>query len=472
MIGRKDEISMINDSLYSGRPEFLAIYGRRRVGKTYLVKEFFDYTFSFFATGLQKGNTRQQLRAFKESLVKYGDDNKSIPKDWFEAFSRLEKLLESPNVQREYKTGRRVIFLDELPWMDTAKSDFKIALDYFWNSWASTQKDLMLVICGSATSWIINNIVKDTGGFYNRLTRQIRLMPFTLKECEDLFNLNGVQYTRKQIIESYMVFGGIPYYLNYIKPQYSPAQNIEMILFQDNAPLKYEFQQLFMALFKNSDKYIDIIRELSKKKSGLTRTELISTGNVIEGKNLTSCLEDLEQCGFIRKFKDYSTEVKGVHYQLIDPLCLFYFSFLDNNKIESWNNFFDTPTYYTWCGLAFEKVCLQHTKQIKKALGISGISSSDYSWYSKKTKPGVQIDLLIDRKDDVINVCEEKYSKNEFTIDASYEKELIHKLETFRSETGTKKALWLTMISFSGIKKNSHSNIIVNNITADDLFGE
>ncbi|SER01486.1 hypothetical protein SAMN02910369_02883 [Lachnospiraceae bacterium NE2001] len=209
---------------------------------------------------------------------------------------------------------------------------------------------------------------------------------------------------------------------------------------------------------------------MSKKNSGLTRKELIQTGNVIEGKNLTSCLEDLEQCGFIRKYKDYTTEINGAHFQLIDPLCLFFFSFLDNGKIESWNDFFDTPTYYNWCGLAFEKVCLQHTKQIKYALGIAGLSSSEYSWYSKKTKPGVQIDLLIDRKDDIINVCEEKYSKEPFTIDTSYETDLIHKIEVFRKETNTKKALWLTMISFSGIKMNSHSNIVINSITGDDLF--
>ena len=197
----------------------------------FLPDYFFDNSFSFYATGIQKGDRRNQLRAFKESLVKYGDTIKTIPKDWFEAFSRLESLLENENVYREYKSGRKVVFLDELPWMDTAKSDFISAFDYFWNSWGSSQKDLLLIICGSATSWIINNIVKDTGGFYNRLTRQIRLMPFDLNECEQFLRANGLQLTRRQLVECYMVFGGIPYYLNYIKPQYSIAQNIQMLFF-------------------------------------------------------------------------------------------------------------------------------------------------------------------------------------------------------------------------------------------------
>ena len=470
MIGRKEEIAVLTDCMDSGKPEFIAVYGRRRVGKTYLVKEFFNDTFSFYSTGVQNVNTKQQLRIFKEALVKYGDTEKTIPKDWFEAFLRLEKLLESDHVTREYKTGRRVVFLDELPWMDTARSDFRSALDYFWNSWGSSQKDLVFIICGSATSWIINNIVKDTGGFYNRLTMQIRLMPFSLMECEQLFQSNGVQMTRRQIVESYMILGGIPYYLNYVKPQYSLAQNIEMLFFQENGPLKYEFQQLFRSLFRNADRYIDIIRELSKRSNGYTRAELIKSGNTVEGKELTRCLEDLEQCGFIRKYHDFSLKTNGSYYQLTDPMCLFHFTFLEHEKVDSWMDFIHTPAYYAWGGLAFEKVCLLHTRQIKAALGISGVSTREFAWNSKKTKPGAQIDLLIDRKDDVINVCEIKYSQEEYVIDAAYEENLTHKIETFRAETNTKKALLLTMITYAGVKKNKYRNIVVNEITIDDLF--
>ena len=470
MIGREEETKTLEALLRSNKPEFLALYGRRRVGKTYLIREFFKNTFSFYATGVLRGDKKVQLRAFMESLVKYGDDNKAIPKDWFEAFSRLEAILSKEHVIRDFRSNKRVVFLDELPWMDTTKSDFKSAFDYFWNTFGSVQNDLLLIICGSATSWIINNIVKDTGGFYNRLTRQIRLMPFSLYECEKLLQSNAVHYTRKQILESYMIFGGVPYYLNYLDPARSLAQNVDLLLFKENSPLKYEFGQMFSALFNNADRYVSIIRELSGKKSGLTRTELIKSGNVAEGKELTKSLDELEQCGFIRKYHDFSTRVKGVHYQLIDPMCLFYLKFIESGRIGSWLEHINTPGYYTWCGLSFEKVCLLHVRQIKEKLGIRGVSSNELSWSGKKTKPGAQIDLLIDRQDGIINICEMKFSDEPFVIDADYEKNLIHKVEAFRKETGTRKALWLTLISFSGVADNEHKQIILNEITGDDLF--
>lgn len=327
-----------------------------------------------------------------------------------------------------------------------------------------------MIICGSATSWIINNIVKDTGGFYNRLTRQIRLMPFTLGECEAFLEDAGLRYTRKQVVECYMVFGGVPYYLNYLKSQYSLAQNVDIIFFNENSPLKYEFGQMFNALFKNSDNYMSIVRELSARQYGLTRNELIASGNVSDGKTLTKCLEDLEQCGFIRKYHNYPLEKNGAHYQLIDPMCLFYLTFIDKGKIGSWMDFINTPAYYNWCGLAFEKVCLLHTKEIKQKLGISGVSSNEYAWMSKRTKPGAQIDLIIDRKDDVINVCEIKYSQEAFSIDADYEKKLIHKVEALRTETNTKKAIWITMITFAGLVNNQYKNCVACEMVGDDLF--
>ena len=264
MIGRTNEAAILEDCLTSRKPEFLAVYGRRRVGKTFLIKEFFNNTFSFYATGIKERNNRQKLKAFKEALKQYGDKERTIPTDWFDAFSRLRKLLEKEDVIREYKSGKRVVFLDELPWMDSAKSDFKSALDYFWNSWGSSQKDLLFIVCGSATSWIIKNIVKSTGGFYNRLTRQIRLMPFTLGECEKFLEASGVQMTRKQIVESYMIFGGIPYYLNYLSPKLSLTQNVEKLFFGENGPLRYEFTMLFESLFNNAGKYISVIKELAK----------------------------------------------------------------------------------------------------------------------------------------------------------------------------------------------------------------
>ena len=470
MVGRKDEMQVIEECLQSGRPEFLVVYGRRRVGKTYLVKEFFKNSFSFYTTGVSGLNTKRQLHIFQESLAEFGDENKTAPKDWFEAFGRLRKLLSGPGIYREYGSNKRVVFLDELPWMDTVKSDFRSALEYFWNSWGSSQKDLLLIVCGSATSWIINNIVKDTGGLYNRITRQIHLMPFCLGECEQLLRSNGMLLSRRQIIESYMVFGGIPYYLNYLKPQFSLAQNVDMLFFRENSPLKYELDWLFKALFRKSDQYYAVVKTLSRKKSGMTRQELSKSKGVPDGKQLSKILGELDQCGFIRKYHDYTRKERGAYYQLIDPLTLFCLTFLEPQKVDSWIDFVNTPAYNAWCGLSFEMVCLLHTAQIKSTLGISGIRSNEYSWRSKTAEEGAQIDLLIDRRDDVINVCEMKYSEEEYIIDAKYEKELIHKIETFRSETGTDKALYLTMITSGGLRQNQHSGKVINQISGDDLF--
>ena len=470
MIGREREKRILQECLNSKRPEFLAVYGRRRVGKTYLIRQFFRESFAFYATGVSGLNTRQQLRIFHESLQKYGDSEKAVPRDWLEAFSRLEQLLSAPEVHREYQSGKRIVFLDELPWMDTARSDFRSALDYFWNSWGSSQNDLVLIICGSATSWIINHIVKDTGGFYNRITRQIRLMPFCLHECEQLLQSNGMRLTRKQIVECYMILGGIPYYLNYLSPQYSLPQNVEMLLFQENGPLRYEYDRLFSSLFKNSANHLAIIEELSRRRSGLTRTELTKSKGIPDGKELTRCLDELEQCGFIRKYSDFTRKSSGFIFQLTDALILFFLTWLKDKRTASWTDILNTPAYNAWCGLAFERVCQVHSDQIKGALGIQGISSHEFAWRSRNSHPGAQIDLLIDRRDDVINLCEIKYASGEFAIDSAYEKELLYKEEAFRKETGTRKATLPTMITLNGIKNNAHRNVIVNEITAEDLF--
>ena len=468
MIGRKDEISTLQECLESKRPEFLVVYGRRRVGKTYLIKEFFNDDFSFYATGVAKLNTRKQLKVFNESLIRYGSKDKTIPKDWFEAFARLETLLTETG-NRNAISNKMIVFLDELPWMDTPRSDFKSALDYFWNSWGSSRKDLLFIVCGSATSWIINNILKDTGGFYNRITRQIHLMPFCLRECEQLLESNGMHMTRKQMIESYMVLGGIPYYLNYLKSSLSLAQNIDMLFFHENSPLRYEYNQLFSALFKKSGYYSDIVEELAKKKSGMTRNELLDSGKTPAGKELTKCLNELEQCGFIRRYRN-TTKKNDFIFQLIDPFVLFHLTFIEGRDLDSWLDILNTPSYFTWCGLSFERVCLLHVSQIKDALGIRGISSNEYSWRSSRSTPGAQIDLIIDRKDDVMNICEMKYSQEEYTIDSQYEKNLLNKIDAFRTETKTKKALLPTMITLDGLKKNQYSNSIACSLSGDDLF--
>ena len=470
LLGRRREQIMLRDCLQSGRPEFLVVYGRRRVGKTYLIREYFNNQFAFYATGVSNQKTRDQLKAFNESLRQFGDSVRTIPTDWMEAFGRLRALLEGEEVQREIVSKKRVVFLDEVPWMDTARSDFKSALDFFWNSWASAQSDLLLIVCGSATSWIIRHFFRDTGGFYNRITRQIHLLPFSLRECEELFAENQMAMTRKAIIESYMVFGGVPYYLNMFDRRFSLAQNIDTLLFHEDSPLRYEYDRLFQSLFKHSEKHSAIIQSMARKKEGMTRVELAKVKAVGEGEPLTKALSELEECGFIRKYKNFTKKKQGYFYQITDSFVLFHFAFLQKHKIGSWMSYINTPGYYSWCGNAFEMVCLNHIRQIKEVLGITGVESAEYAWRSSHSSPGAQIDLMIDRRDDVINVCEMKYAQIPFVIDSTYEKQLLHKLSAFAEETSSKKSLHLTIICADGLSRNSHSGIVQHEIGGEELF--
>ena len=471
IVGREKEQTVIADCLASVRSEFLVLYGRRRVGKTFLIREYFNDAFSFYATGVANGNTREQLKAFNAALLQYGSTEKKIPADWFEAFERLCGVLEGSSVKRDPEFGKRVVFLDELPWMDTARSDFKTALDWFWNSYGSAKDDLLLIVCGSATSWIISNILTDTGGLYNRITRQLHLAPFTLKECEALLAFNGITLSRRQMIESYMIFGGIPYYLNLLNRRQSLAQNIDELCFSEHGQLRYEYERLFRSLFKKADRHIAIIKALAEKHSGMTRVELGEIGCIGNGDALTRALNELEQCGFIRKYKNFVKNKQGYYFQLIDPFTLFSLHFLQEPAFSSWLSYTGTPGYYSWCGNAFELVCLNHSPQIKSTLGISGVETMEYAWRSIQDEGGAQIDLLIDRRDGVINLCEMKYTLEPFAIDANYEDILIHKRELFREETGTKKALYVTLVSAEGLRQNSHSGVIQALIRGDDLFG-
>ena len=472
ILGRRKEQDLLQACLESKRPEFLAVYGRRRTGKTYLVKEYFRNQFSFYATGVANVSTKEQLEVFGDTLKRFGCREKARPKNWIEAFSRMRDILESDNVKRDAYTGKRVVFLDELPWMDTARSDLKTGLDYFWNSWGSTQPDLLLIVCGSASSWIIENVLNDNGGLYNRVTRQIQLKPFTLHECEELCALNGINISRKLLLESYMVFGGIPYYFNMLDKRLSIPQNIDNLLINENGELHYEYERLFKSLFKKSEIHRTVIDILSNRRYGYTRTEIIEALGINSGNALTSALSELEQCGFIRKYKISAVSKQGFVYQITDPFILFYHNYVRNMKKESWVKYINTPGYYAWCGNSFETVCLNHIAQIKNALGISGVETNEYTWKSRKTTPGIQIDLIIDRADGVINLCEMKYSSDEYVIDSAYEKELFRKMEVYRQETSTDKSIHITLVTVNGLKKNEYSGVVLNTITATELFAE
>ena len=469
LIGRKEEQQILRSAVQSENSEFVAVYGRRRVGKTYLIRETFGYKFTFQHTGLAKGNTKEQLFSFAISLRDAGYDDCPIPKSWLEAFSLLSTYLKNSTDEK------KIVFLDELPWMDTARSNFISAFEHFWNGWASARKDIVLIICGSATSWIINKVINDHGGLHNRVTKQIALQPFTLKECEMFAKSKGLEMSRYQLAECYMVLGGIPYYWSLLEKGLSLAQNIDKIIFAKNGKLSNEFNQLYASLFKSPEQYIDIVTALGKKKVGMTREEIIAATDKYSNGALSKVLDELEYCGFIRKYNGFDKKSKQAIYQLIDNYTLFYFKFIqqnENNDEHFWSASIDSAMHRAWSGLAFERLCMAHTQQIKAALGIAGVLSNVYSWRKEadETSDGAQIDLLIDRKDQVINLCEMKYSLSEYAIDAEYEQKLRNKKSAFINATNTRKAVHLTMVTTFGIKANAHSGIVQNEITLEDLF--
>ena len=469
IIGRKEEQQILHSAAQSENSEFVAVYGRRRVGKTYLIRETFGYKFTFQHTGLAKGNTKEQLFSFAISLRDAGYDDCPIPKSWLEAFSLLSTYLKNSTDEK------KIVFLDELPWMDTPRSNFISAFEHFWNGWASARKDIVLIICGSATSWIINKVINDHGGLHNRVTKQIALQPFTLNECEMFAKSKGLEMSRYQLAECYMVLGGIPYYWSLLEKGLSLAQNIDKIIFAKNGKLSNEFNQLYASLFKSPEQYIDIVTALGKKKAGMTREEIIAATDKYSNGALSKVLDELEYCGFIRKYNGFDKKSKQAIYQLIDNYTLFYFKFIqqnENNDEHFWSASIDSAMHRAWSGLAFERLCMAHTQQIKATLGIAGVLSNVYSWRKEadETSDGAQVDLLIDRKDQVINLCEMKYSLSEYAIDAEYEQKLRNKKSAFINATNTRKAVHLTMVTTFGIKANVHSGIVQNEVKLDDLF--
>ncbi|MDE5612394.1 MAG: ATP-binding protein [Odoribacter sp.] len=469
IIGRKKEIALLERTYESERSEFIAIYGRRRVGKTFLIRQLFGNKFAFTYSGMPNVSTKTQLHNFYKELKAQGCSTTVAPRNWTDAFFMLREFLETQPL------GKKVVFLDELPWMDSRQSSFLPAFEHFWNGWASARTDILLIVCGSATSWIVKKILRNRGGLHNRLTNQICLQPFNLKECEEYATALNLPLDRQQIIEAYMIFGGIPFYWSLLESNRSFAQNIDNLFFGRNAKLGNEFQELYSSLFAKPDVYVEIIEALGKKKIGMNREEILIHTHFASGGKVSQYLEDLENCGFIRRYQAIGTKTKNALFQLIDNFTLFHFRFLDSKKNTDknyWSKIQIAPIYHNWCGLAFERVCLQHSEQIKKALGINGVITNEYSWRApaKDDNPGTQIDLLIDRSDKTINLCEIKYSDGPFTIDAKYSQALKNKATQFRRVTKTRKGLATTLITSFGLTRNTHSMNIHAQVTSDDLF--
>ena len=470
LIGREKEKRVVLNALTEEYSQFIAVYGRRRVGKTFLIRESYDYRFCFQFTGAANISSRKQLARFQKALKEPGLLDTPMLTNWMDAFSELKRYI---NTQPE---GKKVIFLDELPWMDAPRSGFLSELESFWNGWASARKDIVFVVCGSSTSWMVKKIIKNKGGLHNRLNHRIALKPFSLRLCEELLQTRGVVLTRKQILEAYMVFGGVPYYWSLLERGASISQEISRLIFSPDGDLHDEYSMLYASLFKHPEPYLKIVELLAKKKKGLTRLELIESGKFEDNGKLTEILHDLEWCGFIRGYNVMGRKVKDEVFQLIDHYTLFYYEFVNGKRHGKnyWQAMQGKPQYNTWCGLAFERVCLWHVDQIKTKLGISGVVTNEYAWQcppDKKTgRKGAQIDLLIDRSDSIIDLCEMKYDKEKYAITEDYEKDLVHKRVTFSSLTKTKSAVHLVIVTTNGLVHNAYSNEIQNEVDLDDLF--
>ena len=474
IIGRAAERERLEKCMAAEQAQLIIVYGRRRVGKTFLINQFFAGRFDFKLTGAYGEPKETQLRYFSAELNRQTGAEKPVPKDWIEAFELLRAYLSSLPAEEKH-----VVFFDEMPWMDTQRSGFLPAFEWFWNDWGCTQDRLVFIVCGSATSWMVEKIAENKGGLFNRQTCRLYLQPFTLQETECYLQARDIEWSRRDIAECYMILGGIPYYLSLLDAGLSFNANVDNLFFRKRAELWDEFDHLYKTLFSNSEQYIRIVEQLRKKRMGLTRGEIARQTKLPANGALSKMLNDLVESGFVRKYSFYGKKSKEMLYQLSDYYSLFFYRFIKGGfgKDEHfWSNTLDNPARRAWAGLTFEQLCKDHIPQIKRKLGIAGVLSEESSWFGsitgegEATGSGAQIDLIIDRRDQVVTLCEMKFSLNRFEIDKEYEQKLRNKIAVFREATNCRKTIQLSMVSTYGVQKNKYSGIVSSEVLLDDLF--
>ena len=469
LIGRQSEQALLQECLASGRSEFVVIYGRRRIGKTFLVRRFFKDKYAFSFVGMHNADKELQLAEFAKALQRYSQ----LPlaptlKNWTDAFHCLQKMLEAVKDK-----GKKVIFLDEMPWMETPKSDFVSALENFWNGWAAMRDDIMLVACGSATSWMVDKLLHNQGGLFNRITRKIYLRPFLLREVEEYLDSKGFNWNRYQIAQAYMILGGVPFYLSLLNPRQSLLANIDELFFSGHqAMLSAEYNELYATLFKRPENYLMVIKVLAERKEGFSRQELAER-NKLSGAALTKVLSDLELCDFILVYARFGNKKNNAIYRIKDFYTLFYYKYVEGQNTQDplrWTHLSSSQQVVSWQGFSFELLCLLHLEQIKKTLGIDRILNDSSAWRSRQSDRNTQIDLVINRADHNINLCEMKFANGLYAIDKSYEQKLLERMSIFRAETKTRCSTRLTMVTTYGVLKNKHSGLVDDEIVLDDLF--
>lgn len=482
LVGRKREINIFKQILSSNNAEFVAVYGRRRVGKTFLIQHCCSQEDVYLeCTGTKDGKLREQLSNFANKFARtfYPGLTLQPPKTWKEAFTLLTQ-----QIKKLPETKKIVLFFDELPWLASRKSDFLQNLDYFWNTEWCHFPNFKLITCGSAASWMLNNLINAKGGLYNRITKSILLEPFTLSETRDFLLEKGFKISNKQILDIYMVMGGIPYYLNHIDKSKSIAQNINELCFRKDGLLYGEFPRLFKSLFESSDLNLHIVKEIAKHHYGVSFSKLVEKTGKKAGGRFKERLEELEATGFIQKFLPYGRKKRDHFYKVIDEYTLFYLKWI-NEIVEGkmipkggdyWTKVLHSPSWYSWAGYAFENVCHKHIDRVIQSLGLSGISCFVNHWKhqaspSKPDEDGAEIDLLLDREDGAITLCEIKYTTEPFVVDKAVAKTFMRKLDAFSEQTKTKKQLFLIIISAEGVKDNLWSKELVSGVVSlNDFF--
>ncbi len=470
LIGRKEETALLQEALKSETPELIVVYGRRRVGKTFLIRQVYRKQIQFELSGLHNGKLSDQLENFSIELSQRMKGKFiTTPIAWLEAFRLLVSYINSLKSKK-----KKVIFFDEFPWLVTPRSKFLMAFENFWNSHASKRTDLVVVICGSAASYMVTKIIKNKGGLHNRTTQSIRLLPFNLNETELFLKSKKIQYSRYDILQLYMAIGGIPYYLEKLKKGESVAQALDRLCFAKDGILTDEFNLVFASLFDNHKKHVSIVKVLANVRKGMTRNDLIKKKNITSGGTFTEIMHELIESGFVTQYLPFGKKSKESFYRLTDEYSMFYLKFINNSRahgVGTWNTMFNARSYISWSGFSFETVCLKHIQQIKNGLGIFGIHSENSSWISKNINNGAQIDLLIDRDDNIINLCEMKFSNSVFTITKRYAEEIKKKIDVFKRTTKSRKNVFVLMITTYGLYENKHSlEIVQNSLTMDCLF--
>jgi len=470
LIGRRQEQEDFLDWMCSNEPELICVYGRRRVGKTFFVNELLADYYAFDASGLAEGDESVQLREFQAALAEYGDTHRGAPADWWEAFGRLRELLESPSCTRTPE-GKRVVFLDEFPWFDTPRSSFMHAFSDFWNRWAQRRSDVKVVICGSATSWILKEVLRAEGSLNRRVTHSLFLAPFTLREVEEFLRVERrIDWSRQQIIDCYMVFGGTPYYLKKLQPRLSLAQNITSLCLSPQAPLKDEARLLLDSTLSNKPLYYKTLGVLGAKKIGLSRRELVEELGVKDGQGFTTVLTGLEECGYIRRYENPYRKGRKTMYQLVDPFLMFALRFMgDARLVGDWLAYYDTPGYRSWRGNAFEMVCVSHLPQIRHTLALTSMVTREFPWCGGETERA-QVDLVIERPDKITYLCEMKCTDTPFVLDAAHCSELARKRDVYKADTQTENSVQCVVVSAAGLKQGHARDIVARTVIGDDLF--